>query len=71
MTIKAYREAFAKRVTLMPGVTGLWQVSGRSDVAFEDMLHLDIDYIENWSLWLDLWIIWQTILVIFTGKGAY
>lgn len=71
MTIKAYREAFAKRVTLMPGVTGLWQVSGRSEVAFEDMLHLDIDYIENWSLWLDLRIIWQTIIVVLTGKGAY
>ena len=71
MTIKAYRDAFAKRVTLMPGVTGLWQVSGRSEIAFEDMLHLDIEYIENWSLWLDLRIIWQTVLVIFTGKGAY
>lgn len=71
MTIKAYREAFAKRVTLMPGVTGLWQISGRSEVAFEDMLHLDIDYIENWSLWSDLRIIWQTILVVVTGRGAY
>jgi len=56
----------------MPGVTGLWQVSGRSEVAFDDMLHLDIHYIEHWSLWLDLRIIWQTIHpYCFTSKGAY
>jgi len=53
----------------MPGV-GLWQVSGRSEVAFDDMLHLDIHYIEHWSLWLDLRIIWQTILIVLTSKGA-
>lgn len=68
---KVNRDVFAKRLTLMPGVTGLWQVSGRSDVAFDDMLHLDIQYVENWSLWLDLRILWQTVLVVFTNKGAY
>jgi lipopolysaccharide/colanic/teichoic acid biosynthesis glycosyltransferase len=55
----------------MPGVSGLWQVSGRSDVTFDDMLRLDIHYIENWSLWLDLRILWQTVLIVVTRKGAY
>lgn len=71
MTIKANRDAFTKRLTLMPGVTGLWQVSGRSEIAFDAMLDLDVYYIEHWSLWLDLRIIWQTIIVVLIGKGAY
>ncbi len=71
LAIKANRDVFAKRLTLMPGVSGLWQVSGRSDVTFDDMLRLDIHYIENWSLWLDLRILWQTVLIVVTRKGAY
>ena len=71
LAIKGNRDAFAKRLTVMPGVTGLWQVSGRSEVAFDDMLRLDMSYIEHWSFWLDLRIIWQTILIVLTGKGAY
>ena len=68
---KVNRNTLARRLTLMPGLTGLWQVSGRSDVAFDDMLNLDIHYVENWSLWLDLRILWQTVLIVTTGKGAY
>ena len=71
LAIKGNRDAFAKRLTVIPGVTGLWQVSGRSEVAFDDMLRLDMSYIDHWSLWLDLRIIWQTILIVLTGKGAY
>jgi lipopolysaccharide/colanic/teichoic acid biosynthesis glycosyltransferase len=71
LAIQANRDAFTQRLTVMPGVTGLWQVSGRSEVAFDDMLHLDIHYIEHWSLWLDLHIIWQTIVIVLTSKGAY
>ncbi|NJM71702.1 MAG: sugar transferase [Scytonema sp. RU_4_4] len=56
---------------LIPGVTGLWSVSGRSELTFDDMLHLDLHDIEHWSLWLDLRIIWQTILVVLINKGAY
>ena len=71
LAIKGNPNAFATRLTVIPGVTGLWQVSGRSEVAFEDMLRLDIQYIKHWSLWLDLRIIWQTIQVVLTRKGAY
>jgi exopolysaccharide biosynthesis polyprenyl glycosylphosphotransferase len=71
LAIKANRDAFLQRLTVMPGMTGLWQVSGRSEVSFDDMLHLDIHYIEHWSLWLDLRIIWQTIQVVLISKGAY
>ncbi len=71
LAIAAYPDVFAKRLTVMPGITGLWQVSGRSQIAFDDMLHLDIHYIDRWSLWLDLHIIWQTIQVVLTSKGAY
>ncbi len=68
---KANPDVFAKRLTVMPGVTGLWQVNGRSEVSFDHMLHLDIHYIEHWSLLLDLRIIWRTIQVVVTSKGAY
>jgi len=71
LAIESNRDAFIKRLTTMPGMTGLWQVSGRSEIAFNDMLNLDLHYIDRWSLWLDLQIIWQTIKVLLTAKGAY
>ncbi|HQE17619.1 MAG TPA: sugar transferase, partial [Aggregatilineales bacterium] len=60
-----------KRLNVLPGITGLWQVSGRSDVPFDEMCLLDIFYIENWSLGLDARIILQTIPRILFGSGAY
>jgi exopolysaccharide biosynthesis polyprenyl glycosylphosphotransferase len=60
-----------KRLSVKPGITGLWQVSGRSDLAFDEMCLLDIYYVENWSLWLDVRIILRTIPQFFLGKGAY
>ncbi|PPS43423.1 sugar transferase [Chroococcidiopsis sp. TS-821] len=71
LAIAEYQNAFTKRLELLPGVTGLWQISGRSEVSFDYMLHLDAIYRDRWSLWLDLWIIWQTLIVVMTGKGAY
>ncbi|MGB9879923.1 MAG: sugar transferase [Anaerolineae bacterium] len=52
-------------------MTGLWQVSGRSNLSFEEMVLLDIYYVENWSLWLDLKIALRTIPAIILGTGAY
>ena len=59
-----------KRLDMKPGITGLWQVSGRSRLTFEEMVRIDLFYIENWSLWLDLKIILLTIPAIFRGDGA-
>jgi exopolysaccharide biosynthesis polyprenyl glycosylphosphotransferase len=60
-----------KRLEVRPGITGLWQVRGRSDISFSRMLEWDVWYINNWSLWLDLNILFQTVPVVFKGQGAY
>lgn len=60
-----------KRLEIKPGITGLWQVSGRSDVSFGNLVRWDIWYINNWSLWLDFNIILKSIPVVLKGKGAY
>jgi exopolysaccharide biosynthesis polyprenyl glycosylphosphotransferase len=59
------------RLRAIPGMTGLWQVSGRSDVPFHDMVRLDLHYIRNWSLWLDLEIMLRTIPAVIGNRGAY
>ena len=58
-------------LTVKPGLTGLWQVSGRSDLSYEDRVRLDMHYIRNYSIWLDLFIIWQTVPAVLLSKGAY
>jgi exopolysaccharide biosynthesis polyprenyl glycosylphosphotransferase len=60
-----------KRYLVLPGVTGLWQVSGRSELDFDDLVHLDFIYLENWSLALDLTILLKTIPAVLTRRGAY
>ncbi len=60
-----------KRLEVRPGITGLWQVRGRSDISFPRLVKWDIWYINNWSFWLDIAILFQTIPVVFKGKGAY
>ncbi len=60
-----------KRAEVPPGMTGLWQTSGRSDLSFDDMVRLDLYYVENWSLLLDLKILLKTIPLVFSGKGSY
>jgi exopolysaccharide biosynthesis polyprenyl glycosylphosphotransferase len=63
--------AHRRRLSVKPGLTCLWQVSGRNDVCdFDDWVRLDLEYIDNWSLWLDLKIMWRTIPVLLTGSGA-
>lgn len=58
-------------LTVQPGLTGLWQVSGRSDVSYEDRVRLDMHYIRNWTIWLDLHVLLQTIPTVLKGHGAY
>jgi len=60
-----------RRYRILPGITGLWQVSGRADLSYEDMMRLDIYYLENWTPGLDLRIILKTFPVVLMGKGAY
>lgn len=57
--------------TVKPGITGLWQVSGRSDVTYEERVTLDMHYIRNFSIWLDLHLLWQTVPAVLKGHGAY
>jgi lipopolysaccharide/colanic/teichoic acid biosynthesis glycosyltransferase len=54
-----------------PGITGLWQVNGRSRLRFDDMVRLDLRYAQTWSLWLDLKILLRTPKAILSGEGAY
>jgi exopolysaccharide biosynthesis polyprenyl glycosylphosphotransferase len=58
-------------MTVKPGLTGLWQVSGRSDLSYDDRVRLDMHYIRNYNLWIDLRILFQTIPVVMKGTGAY
>ena len=69
--VDAYDVAHLARLKGRPGITGLWQVSGRSDLPFEKMVDLDTYYLENWSLGLDLSIMLRTAAVVVRGRGAY
>jgi lipopolysaccharide/colanic/teichoic acid biosynthesis glycosyltransferase len=65
-----YKPWHRRRLDVMPGLTGLWQVSGRSKLSFDDMVKLDLHYCEKWDIWMDLKIIAATPLVLFTGKSS-
>jgi len=69
--IEMYDKWDINLLTVKPGLTGLWQVSGRSDISYSERVRLDMHYIRNWSIWLDLQIIMQTIPAVLKGKGAY
>jgi lipopolysaccharide/colanic/teichoic acid biosynthesis glycosyltransferase len=58
-------------ISVMPGLTGWWQVNGRSDTSYDERVSLDMAYIHNWSLWLDLKILFMTIPAVLKGDGAY
>jgi exopolysaccharide biosynthesis polyprenyl glycosylphosphotransferase len=60
-----------RRYNVLPGVTGLWQVAGRSDLTFDDLVRLDFYYLENWSLWLDITILFKTPFAVIAKRGAY
>jgi lipopolysaccharide/colanic/teichoic acid biosynthesis glycosyltransferase len=60
-----------KRYLVLPGITGLWQISGRSELTFDDLVRLDFYYLEHWSIWLDITILLKTIPAILVRRGAY
>jgi exopolysaccharide biosynthesis polyprenyl glycosylphosphotransferase len=70
--VSTYNNPERKRISITPGITGLWQTSGRSEIkSFEDVLKFDSEYILNWSIWLDLYIIIKTIYVVLFSHGSY
>lgn len=69
---EALTERQRARFAVTPGITGLWQISGRSEIrSFEEWVRMDLEYIHNWSLWLDLRILLRTFVVVLHGRGAY
>jgi lipopolysaccharide/colanic/teichoic acid biosynthesis glycosyltransferase len=66
-----YADHVRRRLVVKPGLTGLWQVNGRSDLSWEESVRLDLRYVENWSFALDLQILWKTIFVMVGRSGAY
>jgi exopolysaccharide biosynthesis polyprenyl glycosylphosphotransferase len=69
--VEAYEEDVRRRLLVKPGLTGLWQVSGRSNLSWQDSVRLDLYYVENWSLATDFIIILKTVRAVFRGSGAY
>ena len=69
--IKKYGEDFNRIFSVKPGLTGLWQVSGRSDTDYNERVSYDSYYLQSWSVWLDLWVLLKTFTVVLKGKGAY
>jgi exopolysaccharide biosynthesis polyprenyl glycosylphosphotransferase len=69
--VDTYNDQVRRRLLVLPGITGLWQVSGRSDLSWEDSVRLDLSYVENWSITNDLLIAAKTIRIVAAGSGAY
>jgi lipopolysaccharide/colanic/teichoic acid biosynthesis glycosyltransferase len=69
--VEAYEDWQLDRLEVRPGITGLWQVSGRSELPFDEYVRLDLFYIENWSLAYDLFIVAKTIPMLLMARGAY
>ena len=69
--VALYQDDVRRRLLVKPGLTGLWQISGRSDLSWDESLRLDLRYVENWSFTLDLMILWKTMSTVVRGRGAY
>jgi len=69
--IKKYGPVFEEYLRVRPGLTGLWQISGRNNISYEERVRLDQYYISNWSVWFDIWILAKTIPVVLFSRGAY
>ncbi|MDR9392596.1 MAG: undecaprenyl-phosphate galactose phosphotransferase WbaP, partial [Trueperaceae bacterium] len=66
-----YGDAFALYARVRPGITGVWQVSGRNDTTYEERVTLDAHYVRNWNVWIDLVTLWKTVDVVLNDEGAY
>ncbi|MDR2537394.1 MAG: undecaprenyl-phosphate galactose phosphotransferase WbaP [Treponema sp.] len=69
--VPKYGEDFKRIFSVKPGLSGLWQVSGRSDTDYNERVLFDTYYLQSWSVWLDMWILYQTIVAVLRGRGAY
>lgn len=69
--VDGYENYTHRRLLVTPGLTGLWQVSGRSLLSWDESVRLDLRYVENWTLTLDLLIIWKTVFAVLARRGAY
>jgi exopolysaccharide biosynthesis polyprenyl glycosylphosphotransferase len=69
--VEKYKDWQRRRFSMKPGITCLWQVNGRNNIAFDDWMKLDLEYLDNWSLWLDAKILFKTVPIVLFGIGAY
>ncbi len=69
--VEDYNEWHLQRLSVKPGITGIWQVNGRSDLTFEEMVRMDVQYVNGWSLWLDIVLLIRTIPAVIARRGAY
>lgn len=69
--VATYHDEVNRRLHVRPGLTGLWQISGRADLSWEESVRLDLRYVDNWSVTMDLMILWKTWRAVVTGSGAY
>jgi Undecaprenyl-phosphate galactose phosphotransferase WbaP len=69
--VEKYGEDYNRIFSVKPGLTGLWQVSGRSDTDYAERVSFDTYYLQSWSVWLDVWVLFKTFGVVIRGKGAY
>jgi lipopolysaccharide/colanic/teichoic acid biosynthesis glycosyltransferase len=69
--VAGYEEEVTRRLLVKPGMTGLWQVSGRSDLSWDETVRLDLHYVDNWSIALDLQILFRTLAAVLRRDGAY
>ena len=69
--VELYEDDLLRRLNVLPGMTGLWQVSGRSDLSWEDTVRLDLYYVDNWSMVQDLLILARTVSAVIGRRGAY
>jgi lipopolysaccharide/colanic/teichoic acid biosynthesis glycosyltransferase len=69
--VARYDSSVSRRLLVKPGLTGLWQISGRSDLPWEETVRLDLRYVDNWSLAMDALILWKTGRAVLSASGAY